>query len=62
MMNVTEQLTEELAHTLENLCDKQLREVSNAELGEYKTLFQQKLAWYREWEQMLKRIKKKKEK
>ena len=56
-------LTETLAQTLETLCDKQLKEISNAEFDGYETLFQQKLVWYREWEQHLKKIKiRKKEK
>ena len=53
------ELSESLANKLETLCDKQLKELSNAELSDYKTLFKQKLAWYREWEQHLKRIKSK---
>ncbi|MCD8378259.1 MAG: lysophospholipid acyltransferase family protein, partial [Candidatus Gastranaerophilales bacterium] len=46
-----------LAKKLETLCDKQIKEISNAEFKGYETLFQQKLAWYRAFEQRLKRIK-----
>lgn len=53
---------EYLANTLEKLCDKQIQEVSQAQFEGYKTLFKQKLAWYREFEQHLKRIKTKKQK
>ena len=56
------ELSEKLANKLEKLCDKQFKEVSNAEFEGYETLFQQKLAWYREWEQHLKKIKRRKEK
>lgn len=52
-------LSEYFAKKLEALCDKQNLEVSNAQLSGYKTLFKQKLAWYREFEQNLKKIKKK---
>ena len=58
------ELSADLASKLEKLCDKQNLEVSNAQFDGYNTLFQQKLAWYREWEQHLKKIinrKKKKE-
>ena len=48
--------TDYLAHTLEGLCDKQLYDLSHANFKGYKTLFQQKLAWYRRIEQWLKRI------
>lgn len=48
--------TEYLAHTLEELCDKQMFELSHAQFKGYQTLFQQKLAWYRRIEQRLKRI------
>ena len=48
--------TEYLAKTLENLCDKQMDELSHARFKGYQTLFQQKLAWYRRIEQRLKRI------
>lgn len=51
-----------LAKTLEKLCDKQIYEVSQAMFDGYETLYQQKLAWYREWEQHLKRIKIKRKK
>jgi len=52
------QYSEYLAKTLEALCDKQNYEISNAIFDGYKTLFKQKLAWYREFEQHLKKIKK----
>lgn len=52
--------SQHLAQTLETLCDSQLKEISNAQFDGYKTLFKQKLAWYREWEQHLKKIKKRK--
>lgn len=51
--------SEELAKILETLCDKQNEEISNAQFDGYKTLFKQKLAWYREFEQNLKKIKRK---
>lgn len=51
-----------LAKTLEELCDRQKTEISNAKLSDYKTLFQQKLAWYREFEQNLKKIRNKSKK
>lgn len=46
-----------LAQNLEKLCDNQLYEISQANFEGYKTLFQKKLAWYRKFEQYLKRIK-----
>ena len=49
------EFTEYLAKTLEELCDKQMYEISHAEFEEYETLFQQKLKWYRRIEQRLKR-------
>ena len=48
-----------LAGVLERLCDKQEKEISNAEFSGYKTLFKQKLVWYRQFEQHLKKIKRK---
>ncbi len=48
-----------LAKELETLCDNQIKDVSNANFKGYETLFQQKLAWYREFEQNLKKIKNK---
>jgi len=48
---------EYLAQTLEKLCDKQMYEISQAKFEGYETLFQQKLAWYRAFEQHLKKIK-----
>ena len=48
--------TQYLAHTLERLCDKQLKEISKAQFEGYDTLFQQKLKWYRRIEQRLKKI------
>lgn len=48
--------TDYLAKTMENLCDKQFHDVSVGSLGGYKTLFQQKLKWYRKLELRLKKI------
>jgi len=48
--------TEYLAKNLENLCDKQFNEICHGQFDGYKTLFQQKLKWYRRIEQRLKRI------
>ena len=53
------ELSDMLAKKLEIICDKHLKDISNADFGGYETLFTQKLAWYRQWEQRLKRIKKK---
>lgn len=50
--------TDYLAKTLEELCDRQSSDLSRARFKGYKTLFQQKLAWYRRIEQWLKRIDK----
>ena len=50
------EFTSYLAKNLEELCDKQMREISNAEFDEYDTLFVQKLKWYRRIEQRLKKI------
>ena len=43
-----------LAKTLEQYCDKQFNDVSNAKFEGYKTLFKQKLKWYRQIEKWLK--------
>lgn len=51
------ELAANLAQKLETLADKQIKEVSDAKFDGYETLFQQKLAWYREFEQNLKKIK-----
>lgn len=48
--------TEFLAKSLEEICDKQMAEISEGKLAGYKTLFQQKLKWYRKIEQRLKKI------
>jgi 1-acyl-sn-glycerol-3-phosphate acyltransferase len=48
--------TKFLAAKLEEVCDKQLRDVSHGKLEPYQTLFQQKLKWYRKIEQRLKKI------
>lgn len=45
-----------LSKNLEELCDKQLLEISEGKLDGYRTLFQQKLKWYRKLEQRLKKI------
>ena len=50
------EFTEYLAKNLEELCDKQMYEISHAQFAGYDTLFQQKLKWYRRIEQRLKRI------
>ena len=49
-----------LSKTLENLCDKQIKDISEAKFQGYDTIFQQKLKWYRQIEQRLKRIEIKK--
>ncbi|MCQ2788881.1 MAG: lysophospholipid acyltransferase family protein [bacterium] len=48
--------TKFLEKTLEELCDGQDKNVSLAKFKGYKTLFQQKLRWYRKIEQRLKKI------
>lgn len=48
--------TDFLANTLETLCDKQMSEICEGNFAGYKTLFQQKLQWYRKIEQRLKKI------
>lgn len=50
------ELSEEFAKVLENLCDKQNSDIALGNLKGYKTLFQQKLKWYRKIEQRLKKI------
>lgn len=45
-----------LASMLEKACDKQNKEIADGNLTGYKTLFQQKLKWYRKIEQHLKKI------
>lgn len=45
-----------LANILEKTCDKQNQDISDGNLKGYKTLFQQKLKWYRKIEQRLKKI------
>jgi len=45
-----------LEQTLGHACDKQMSEISVGNLSGYKTLFQQKLKWYRKIEQRLKKI------
>lgn len=50
------ELSEKLAKVLEEICDKQNSEVATGKLAGYKTLFQQKLRWYRKLEQRLKKI------
>ena len=50
------QYTEFLAHKLQDLCDKQFYEISQANFKGYDTLFQRKLKWYRRIEQRLKKI------
>lgn len=48
--------TKYLASVLTDCCDSQFRELSEGNLDEYKTLFQQPLKWYRKIEQRLKKI------
>ena len=48
--------SEHLAKVLEGVCDNQNNNVSHGQLHGYKTLFQQKLRWYRKIEQRLKKI------
>lgn len=50
------ELTESLAKILEKTCDKQNSDIFEGRLAGYKTLFQQKLKWYRKIEQRLKKI------
>lgn len=45
-----------LANILEKVCDKQNADIFEGNLKGYKTLFQQKLKWYRKIEQRLKKI------
>lgn len=45
-----------LAKRLEGVCDKQNADIAEGHLVGYKTLFQQKLKWYRKIEQRLKKI------
>lgn len=48
--------TNYLGSTLEALCNKQFDDIRQANFEGYETLFQQKLKWYRQIEQRLKRI------
>src|SRR5574344_609721 len=48
--------TEYLAHIMEELCDKQNAEIALGNLEDYKTLFQQKLKWYRKIEKKKKKV------
>ena len=50
------EFTKFLGQNLEELCDKQMFEISKGNLEGYETLFQQKLKWYRRIEQRLKKI------
>lgn len=50
------EFSELLAKTLEETCDQQNADISEGKLQGYKTLFQQKLKWYRKLEQRLKKI------
>lgn len=50
------EFSEFLAKTLERTCDKQNMDIFEGNLAGYKTLFQQKLKWYRKIEQRLKKI------
>ena len=51
------EFTKYLGKTLEQLCDKQMYDISKAHFKGYDTLFQQRLKWYRRIEQRLKKIK-----
>ena len=48
------EFTKQLAQILEKQCDQQMYNISQAHFAGYKTLFQQKLKWYRRIEQRLK--------
>ncbi len=48
--------TKYLAKILEDTCDRQNADIYGGKLAGYKTLFQQKLKWYRKIEQRLKKI------
>lgn len=50
------ELSQKLAEILEKTCDKQNSDIAEGNLKGYKTLFQQKLKWYRKIEQRLKKI------
>lgn len=50
------EFSEFLATTLEKTCDEQNADIYEGKLAGYKTLFQQKLKWYRKIEQRLKKI------
>lgn len=50
------EFSEQLAKVLEQTCDKQNKDIFEGNLIGYKTLFQQKLKWYRKIEQRLKKI------
>jgi 1-acyl-sn-glycerol-3-phosphate acyltransferase len=50
------EFSEYLAGILEKTCDEQNAEIFEGKLNDYKTLFQQKLKWYRKIEQRLKKI------
>ncbi|MFA7658281.1 MAG: lysophospholipid acyltransferase family protein [Candidatus Gastranaerophilaceae bacterium] len=50
------EFSEYLAEILEQTCDKQNSDIAEGNLTGYKTLFQQKLKWYRKIEQRLKKI------
>lgn len=49
-------LTHMLEHSMTEVCDNQMKEISNGEFDEYKILFKQHLKWYRRIEQRLKSI------
>lgn len=50
------EFSDRLATILEQTCDKQNLDISEGNLKGYKTLFQQKLKWYRKIEERLKKI------
>ncbi len=50
------ELTSFLGKNLEELCDSQFDDIRHARFKGYKTLFQQKLKWYRRIEQRLKNV------
>lgn len=54
------ELTHYLEQTLEKTCSEQEQKISHGDLTEFKFLFKQHLKWYRQIEQRLKRVEKKK--
>ncbi len=50
------EFTHFLERSMEEVCDNQMKEISNGEISDYKILFKQHLKWYRRIEQRLKSI------